>query len=219
MRRRLDKALDARMAQATSHVDRAAAQRVVESARTLGLPTARIDALVARANDIPGAGDALPGDASMRLVRSGDGLVAIAVRQVSRADYARFANATARPEALCRQRISLLRLVRPISWQTPGFAQSPSQPVVCVSWGDASAYAQWLGRRTGFRYRLPNAGEERALPATGGSRAISEWLGQCGNGCGERLGAGRSWRGPSGTRPLDPGRGYDDVGFRLVREL
>lgn len=219
LRSRLDKALDARMAQATSHADRDAAQRVVDSARALGVPPARIDALVTRAKDIPKAGDALPGDASMRLVRSGDGLVAIGVRQVDRVDYARFANSTARPAALCRQRISLLRLVRPISWQTPGFAQAPSQPVVCVSWDDANAYAQWLSRKTGFHYRLPRAGEAHALAANEAGRPISEWLGDCGRTCSEHLGTGRSWRGEAGTRALDGGRGYDDIGFRLVREL
>ncbi|MGN6512916.1 MAG: protein kinase domain-containing protein [Lysobacteraceae bacterium] len=219
LRARLDKALGARMAQAASRADRAAAQRVVADARSLGLPAARVDAYAARAKDVPAAGDPLPGDASMRLVRSGGGLVALDVRQVDRADYARFAHATARPAALCRQRISLLRLVRPISWETPGFDQSPSQPVVCVSWNDANHYAQWLSRKTGFRYRLPNAAEARALPAAGGGRAVSEWLGECGKGCDEHLSTGRSWRGESGTRALDGERGYDDVGFRLVREL
>jgi hypothetical protein len=152
-------------------------------------------------------------------VRSGDGLVAAAVRQVTQSDYARFATATARPAALCRQRISLLRLVRPISWQSPGFAQGATQPVVCVSWEDANAYAKWLSRRTGFHFRLPRAGEARELPATEGGRPIGEWFDDCGKGCGERMSGGRTWRGGAGTRPLDPIRGYDDVGFRLVREL
>jgi tRNA A-37 threonylcarbamoyl transferase component Bud32 len=218
-RTRLDKTLDARLGQAVAHVDRPAAQRVVASAKALGMPPARIDAMVARIRSIPAAGDPLPGDDSMRLVRSGDGLVATAVRQVSQSDYARFATATARPAALCRQRISLLRLVRPISWQTPGFAQGASQPVVCVSWEDANAYAQWLSRKTGFHYRLPRAEEARELPATESARAVGEWFGECSKGCGERLSGGRTWRGESGNRPLDPARGYDDVGFRLVREL
>ena len=98
--------------------------------------------------------------------------------------------------------------------------QSPAQPVVCVSWNDANNYAQWLSRKTGFHYRLPHAAEARALPATEGGRAIGEWLSECsGKGCEEHLSSGRSWRGESGTRPLDGGRGYDDIGFRLVREL
>ena len=35
---------------------------------------------------------------------------------------------------------------------------------------------------------------------------------------GQRLSTGRSWRGTTGARPLDPARGYDDIGFRLVRD-
>ncbi|HEY4651299.1 MAG TPA: aldehyde dehydrogenase family protein [Pontibacter sp.] len=83
----------------------------------------------------------------MRLVSARNGLVAAATRQVSRADYARFVAATGRDAALCRTRISLLRIVKPISWKSPGFEQVASQPVVCVSWADANAYAQWLGRQ------------------------------------------------------------------------
>jgi serine/threonine-protein kinase PpkA len=47
---------------------------------------------------------------------------------------------------------------------------------------------------------------------------VSEWLSECGADCRQRLSAGQSWRGTSGTKPLDATRGYDDVGFRLVRE-
>jgi tRNA A-37 threonylcarbamoyl transferase component Bud32 len=219
VRTKLDRTLDTRMSQAIAHVDRPAAQRVVDAAKAIGAPPARVDALASRAKTIPSPGDALPGDDSMRLVRSGDGLVAAAVRQVTQSDYARFATATARPAALCRQRISLLRLVRPISWQSPGFSQGPAQPVVCVSWEDANAYAKWLSRRTGFHFRLPRADEAHELPPVPVSRPVGEWFDECGKGCGERMSGGRTWRGGVGTRPLDPVRGYDDVSFRLVREL
>ena len=45
------------------------------------------------------------------------------------------------------------------SWNDPGFHQSDSHPVVCVSWDDAVAYVEWLSRETGERYRLPSEAE------------------------------------------------------------
>jgi formylglycine-generating enzyme required for sulfatase activity len=46
-------------------------------------------------------------------------------------------------------------------WQDPGFAAAPrdDDPVVCVSWDDARAYAEWLSARSGKRYRLPSEAE------------------------------------------------------------
>jgi formylglycine-generating enzyme required for sulfatase activity len=40
------------------------------------------------------------------------------------------------------------------SWRDPGFAQEGSHPVVCVSWDDAKAYAEWMSKKTGKPYRL-----------------------------------------------------------------
>jgi len=45
------------------------------------------------------------------------------------------------------------------SWRDPGFEQADSHPVVCVSWNDARAYAQWLAKKTVQRYRLPTEAE------------------------------------------------------------
>jgi formylglycine-generating enzyme required for sulfatase activity len=46
-------------------------------------------------------------------------------------------------------------------WQDPGFAAPPAdnEPVVCVSWDDAKAYADWLAKSTGQHYRLPSETE------------------------------------------------------------
>jgi len=45
------------------------------------------------------------------------------------------------------------------SFRRPGFDTVGSQPVVCISWHDAQAYASWLQRRTGKAYRLPTEAE------------------------------------------------------------
>jgi len=47
------------------------------------------------------------------------------------------------------------------SWRSPGFAaeQADNEPVVCVSWDDAKAYADWLAKTTGKPYRLPSETE------------------------------------------------------------
>ncbi|GAA4866857.1 bifunctional serine/threonine-protein kinase/formylglycine-generating enzyme family protein [Luteimonas vadosa] len=199
--------------------DRQAALDAIADADKFGLPARDVAALRARAQRIPSVGDVLPDPSGrMQLVRSGDDLLAASMRPVSRGEYSAFASATGRKETLCRERASLLRIVARRSWQTPGFEQGAADPVVCVSWQDASAYAEWLGRRHGTRYRLPSATEARQLPAGDGARAVAEWARDCSGGCGNRLVSGRSWRGDQGTRPLDASRGYDDVGFRLVRE-
>jgi formylglycine-generating enzyme required for sulfatase activity len=45
------------------------------------------------------------------------------------------------------------------SWRNPGFAQDGSHPAVCLSWDDASAYVNWLARKTGKPYRLLSEAE------------------------------------------------------------
>lgn len=45
------------------------------------------------------------------------------------------------------------------SWRSPGFPQDDRHPVTCVSWNDARAYAEWLSRKTGKRYRLASEAE------------------------------------------------------------
>ena len=79
--------------------------------------------------------------------------------EVTRREYAAFASATGRAAAKCREPHSPLSLLRKLSWREPGFDQDDSHPVVCVSWDDANAFAQWLSTRTHARYRLPTHAE------------------------------------------------------------
>jgi Sulfatase-modifying factor enzyme 1 len=36
-----------------------------------------------------------------------------------------------------------------LGWRIPGYSQNDGHPVVCVSWTDANAYADWLAKHTG----------------------------------------------------------------------
>lgn len=42
-----------------------------------------------------------------------------------------------------------------VSWRWVGFAQTPQDPVVCVSSQDIDSYIEWLSQKTGARLRLP----------------------------------------------------------------
>jgi serine/threonine-protein kinase PpkA len=212
-------ALQARVDEAVKKGDRDAVVGIVADARKLGLDPSRLRgttiAIAAQAG--PVAAQPMPRERGWTLLRTRTGSVAIAEANVSRGDYARFAEVSRREPARCRERGSLLRILAPRDWTSPGFEQTPQQPVVCVSWQDAQAYARWLGARDGRRYRLASADELRAAPAAG-SGAIGSWSDACGETCAQRLAIGDGAR-EKAERRLQPERGYDDVGFRLARDL
>lgn len=55
----------------------------------------------------------------------------------------------------------------PPPWWNDSDFRAPLQPVVGVTWDEASAYCQWLGRAAGERWRLPTEAEWE-LAACGG---------------------------------------------------
>ena len=221
LRRRIARAATARVEQAAGEYDRAAGLDAVEAARRMGLEPSDVARLEQRARAIPVAGERLGGPGvDMVLVQHGGLRLGAMRRLVSRDEYAAFADATGRAPARCRERASLLRVIAPRNWRAPGFDQQGSDPVTCVSWEDASAYATWAGRRDGVDYRLATASEWVRLPAAGGERRMAEWNIDCSGDCAHRVTSGASWRSDAaGPAAREADRGYDDVGFRLVRDL
>lgn len=57
-------------------------------------------------------------------------------------------------------------------WKMPGFAQRDDEPVVCVSWFDANAYAQWMSQVTGKSYRLLSESEWEYMARAGSDVAV-----------------------------------------------
>ncbi|MBW3549294.1 MAG: protein kinase [Proteobacteria bacterium] len=217
LREQAGQALLARAEAAARVFDRDRVQATAALAQEFGVTGDAARRLVAVAESIPRRGELLPGDPMGAVMGSGD--VALSRSPVSRAEYTRFTTATGREGALCRERVSLLRVIDPRDWRAPGFEQDDSEPVVCVSVADAEAYAQWYSELTGNDYRLPNAAESRQIAAAISGREISLWLRDCGEDCQQRQVRGSSWRSEQNQRALSASRGYDDVGFRLVREL
>jgi serine/threonine protein kinase len=221
LRKDMSATLAERMKQAQQRADRKDAKAIIVAAKSMNLPQVQVASLQSKSTKVAQPGDRIGSPSGeMTLTLANGKTLAISRAPVSRDSYADFAKSTQRPAALCRERASLLRVLAPRSWEAPGFEQSGGQSVVCVSWQDAEAYARWQSNRSKHRYRLPTAAEAQAIAKAQNGKAVAEWLNDCGVNCNRRLTHGMSWRATAASgRALDATRGYDDVGFRLVREL
>src|SRR5450631_1094549 len=99
---------------------------------------------------------------------------AISTNAVTVDEFREFIAATGRDMRGCDTYEDKWRLRPEASWENPGFVQTGSHPVTCASWDDAKAYAGWLSRTTGHRYRLPSAAEWEYAARAGGE-AVRPW--------------------------------------------
>ena len=107
--------------------------------------------------------DAIGSASGPDLVVVGSAL-AVSRREVTRGEFAQFWRSGgqqqfAGKEPSCRDRESVFRSSRKRTWQSPDITQDDSHPVVCVGFPQALAYANWLSKETGQRYRLPTVAE------------------------------------------------------------
>lgn len=90
-----------------------------------------------------------------------------------------------------------------------------SHPVVDVTWNDASAYAAWLSRETGKRYRLPSEAEWE-YAARAGTTSAYWWGHGAATGRAVCFDCGSPWdrrsTAPVGSFPPNPFGLYDTAG-------
>jgi formylglycine-generating enzyme required for sulfatase activity len=95
--------------------------------------------------------------------------------EITRGQYRVFAEATGRRGDGCFSwNGTAFEIDAGKNWRNPGYAQNDAHPATCVSWDDASAYAQWLVAKTGRPYRLLSEAEWE-YAARAGTTAARFW--------------------------------------------
>ncbi len=89
------------------------------------------------------------------------------------------------------------------NWDNPGYPQREDAPVVCVSWSDAKAYADWLTKKTGRVYRVPST-VEFEYASRAGSTAAWFWGTDPTKACEYANVGDRSFANAFPTRPTFP---------------
>lgn len=153
--------------------------------------------------------------------------VAIGQQLVTRAEFAHFVVDTGyQPQAGCM-------VLHGGDWvndaakgfRDPGVKNGPNDPVLCVSWNDAVAYAAWASGKTGQKYRLPTSAEYDYAAAGGelhdSGIQVRQWLDDCaeqGNDACAARALGGNGGAPAG-RAAAPDERAVNVGFRIARSL
>jgi len=116
-----------------------------------------------------------------------------------RSEYAKFAKDSGRSTAT----------------NCPSFAQTDRDPVVCVSWDDAKAYAAWLTKTTRHQYRLLTEAEWE-YAARAGTTTARYWGHAIGKDNANCYGGGSRWdngnTSPAGSFAPNPFGLYDMLG-------
>jgi sulfatase modifying factor 1 len=127
--------------------------------------------------------------------------------EITRGQYRAFAEATGRSSDGCFIWSGAGFQKDPAKdWRNPGYTQDDTHPVTCVSWDDASAYAEWLSRKTGKGYRLLTEAEWE-YAARAGTTTARYWGDASAGACGHANGADLTTRvqvpGASGWEVAD----------------